>query len=165
MSFEDERGALPPLGFWDPLGLSTDKSYDEFRQYRMAEIKHGRVAQLAVVGMLFQEFVRLPGYENIPNGIRALQSIPTPKLAIFFALIGYMELVLFKQEDDMAPGDVAGDFWKRYDDYDVVEDKLTKELQNGRLAMIAIMGMLAQNLVTGQTPIEQLLAGNISPFN
>lgn len=25
MGFEDEVGALPPTGFWDPIGLSTGK--------------------------------------------------------------------------------------------------------------------------------------------
>ena len=34
------------------------------------------------------------------------------------------------------------------DDFDVMR---TKELQNGRLAMLGIAGMVAQELVTGQT--------------
>jgi Chlorophyll A-B binding protein len=32
-----------------------------------------------------------------------------------------------------------------------------RELKNGRLAMVAVAGMVAQEAVTGQGPIEQLL--------
>ncbi|CAE8642402.1 unnamed protein product [Polarella glacialis] len=43
--------------------------------------------------------------------------------------------------------------------------KLTTELNNGRLAMIATTAMLVQNGLTGQSPIDQLTSGHISPFN
>lgn len=42
MAVEDELGVLPPLGFWDPLGLSEDES--RFERRRAVEIKHGRCA-------------------------------------------------------------------------------------------------------------------------
>jgi hypothetical protein len=37
-----------PTGFFDPLGLSSNIDQETFDQYRTAELKHGRVAQLAV---------------------------------------------------------------------------------------------------------------------
>eukprot|EP00971_Amphidinium_carterae_P180703 3584013-Amphidinium_carterae.1 len=43
-AFESELGAQPPLGFWDPLGLSADGDVDFFKRRREVEIKHGRVA-------------------------------------------------------------------------------------------------------------------------
>ena len=61
MSFKDEVGALPPTGFWDPLGLVADGDKAKFDLYREAELKHGRVAMLAVLGYIVQEFYRLPG--------------------------------------------------------------------------------------------------------
>jgi hypothetical protein len=39
-----------------------------------------------------------------------------------------------------------------------------KELKNGRLAMMAIIGQFVQEKLTGQGPIEQLLVGHASPF-
>jgi hypothetical protein len=39
MSFETELGAQPPLGFWDPLGLSNGASQEKFDNYRFAELK------------------------------------------------------------------------------------------------------------------------------
>jgi hypothetical protein len=47
-AFENELGAQAPLGYWDPLGLSADGDQAKFDQYRAAELKHGRVAQLAL---------------------------------------------------------------------------------------------------------------------
>lgn len=44
--FSDRAGALPPIGYWDPLGLAS--SEEKFDQYRAAELKHGRVSMLAV---------------------------------------------------------------------------------------------------------------------
>ena len=47
-------GAIPPVGLWDPLGLSKDLSDNELRWYRAAEIKHGRVCMLAFTGWWVQ---------------------------------------------------------------------------------------------------------------
>jgi len=41
----------------------------------------------------------------------------------------------------------------------------TKELKNGRLAMLATAGMTYQMYLTGQGVIEQLNSGHIFPFN
>ena len=45
MSFENEIGAQPPLGFWDPLGLLKDADEEKFARLREVETKHGRIAQ------------------------------------------------------------------------------------------------------------------------
>jgi len=41
-----QLGVLPPLGFWDPLGLIKNGPYgtpeDNFAHYRAVEVKHGR---------------------------------------------------------------------------------------------------------------------------
>eukprot|EP00434_Breviolum_minutum_P018425 symbB.v1.2.016257.t2/scaffold1233.1/size237523/19 len=49
-AFENELGVQPPLGFWDPAGLSSDGDAKEFYRRRVVEIKHGRVSMLACTG-------------------------------------------------------------------------------------------------------------------
>eukprot|EP00303_Exanthemachrysis_gayraliae_P014074 CAMPEP_0206030340 /NCGR_PEP_ID=MMETSP1464-20131121/47466_1 /ASSEMBLY_ACC=CAM_ASM_001124 /TAXON_ID=119497 /ORGANISM="Exanthemachrysis gayraliae, Strain RCC1523" /LENGTH=743 /DNA_ID=CAMNT_0053404445 /DNA_START=55 /DNA_END=2286 /DNA_ORIENTATION=- len=65
MAVEDELGVLPPLGFWDPLGLSEDES--RFERRRAVEIKHGRICMAAVVGYLVPEVYKFD-YILVPNG-------------------------------------------------------------------------------------------------
>lgn len=49
-AFENELGAQPPLGFFDPLGLVTNGDQAKFDRLRYVELKHGRISMLAVVG-------------------------------------------------------------------------------------------------------------------
>merc|ERR1712032_671873 len=50
-------GALAPAGFFDPLGFATNADEQTLKKYREAEITHGRVAMLAVIGFLVGEAV------------------------------------------------------------------------------------------------------------
>lgn len=54
MNFENELGAQPPLGFWDPLYWLEDADQDRFDRLRYVEIKHGRICMLAVLGHITQ---------------------------------------------------------------------------------------------------------------
>lgn len=40
---------------WDPVGLSSEADPEDIKKWREAEIKHGRVAMLAAVGILVAE--------------------------------------------------------------------------------------------------------------
>jgi light-harvesting complex II chlorophyll a/b binding protein 6 len=53
---ELEAGVVAPFseGF-DPLGLAKDKDFKTLKKWREAELKHGRVAMLAVLGTAVQE--------------------------------------------------------------------------------------------------------------
>ena len=84
MSYESELGAISPLGYFDPLGLSKDIDQETFDNYRTAELKHGRVAQLAVLGYIVPEIYKFPGdiapgisFASVPNGIAAIEAVPT----------------------------------------------------------------------------------------
>ena len=48
-------GTLDPVPDFDPAGLSADVSLDDIKLWREAEVTHGRVSMLAVVGFLTQE--------------------------------------------------------------------------------------------------------------
>jgi len=59
---------------------------------------------------------------------------------------------LFAQDAERSPGDVASldpNWWKRYDDPEVREFKLNAERNNGRAAMMGIVGMIIHEALTG----------------
>jgi len=59
---------------------------------------------------------------------------------------------LFAQDPERSPGDVASldpNFWKRYDDPEEREFKLNAERNNGRAAMMGIVGMIIHEALTG----------------
>jgi hypothetical protein len=98
MSYENELGTISPTGFFDPLGLSKNIDAETFAQYRTAELKHGRVAQLAVIGYIVPEIYKFPGeiapglkFADIPNGVAAIDTVPTLGWAQIFFLIGAVD--------------------------------------------------------------------------
>lgn len=173
MNFEDATGVTGPLGFWDPAGFTTDGDEAAFNRRRAVEIKHGRIAMLATIGYIVPDLFRLPGYispsnnlkfADIPNGLGALKAVPPLGIVQIILFIAALELFIWPQKPENEPGDIGGSSWVRYSDPDVRKDKLNKELNNGRLAQMAIMGMLVQEGLTGQTPLAQIASGHISPF-
>ena len=56
-SIDDMVGALDPVGLFDPLGFAEKADDNTLKRYREAELTHGRVAMLAVVGFLVGEQV------------------------------------------------------------------------------------------------------------
>lgn len=87
MSFENELGVQPPLGFWDPLYWLENADQERFERLRYVEIKHGRISMLAVLGHIVQENVRLPGmlsisndisFADMPNGLGAIGKVGFP---------------------------------------------------------------------------------------
>ncbi|KAL3774546.1 hypothetical protein ACHAWO_003997 [Cyclotella atomus] len=73
-AFEDELGAQPPLGFFDPFGmLSGDCTQERFDRLRYVEIKHGRIAQLAFLGQI----VTVPE-STFPDPSTTLETPSTP---------------------------------------------------------------------------------------
>ena len=154
-AFENELGAQPPLNFYDPLGLVADGDTAKFNRLRYVEIKHGRIAMLATAGYLTCEAgYRLGGtidiagtpFTDIPNGFAALSAIPSAGLAQIVAFIGFLEIAVMK---DITGGEFPGDFRNDYIDFgwDTFDEetKLRKravELNNGRAAMMGILGLM-----------------------
>eukprot|EP00608_Synchroma_pusillum_P012198 CAMPEP_0198428090 /NCGR_PEP_ID=MMETSP1452-20131203/6331_1 /TAXON_ID=1181717 /ORGANISM="Synchroma pusillum, Strain CCMP3072" /LENGTH=203 /DNA_ID=CAMNT_0044148477 /DNA_START=72 /DNA_END=683 /DNA_ORIENTATION=+ len=160
-AFEDEIGVTRPLGFWDPLGFTAGLTPDNeaYRRRKRVEIKHGRIAMMAVVGYIVPYFVKLPGYisfsqnlkfSDVPAGIDAIGAIPAFGLLQLVVGILALEFWVFPQKEENDDGNTAAglSFWKRYDDPFVRDFKLTAERNNGRLAMIAIMALMVQDMLT-----------------
>lgn len=151
--YQNEPGVIFPTGFFDPLGLSTKASPEQFARWRTVELKHGRISMLAVLGYVVPEFFRWPGaidlhgtmFADIPNGIDAIFALPPVGLAQLFAIIGLVDNDGLWSYDigkpDLAP--------------EVLEKRLTQELQHGRLAMIAILELLHHDIVTDGEPLIQ----------
>jgi hypothetical protein len=156
MAFEDELGAQPPLGFFDPLGLVADGDQEKFDRLRYVELKHGRISMLAVVGYLVQEAgIRLPGaidlsgktFASIPNGFAAFKEIPAGGLVQLLFFIGVLESSVMR--DLTGEAEFVGDFrngaidfgWDSFD----AETQFRKraiELNQGRAAMMGILALM-----------------------
>merc|ERR1719231_126040 len=131
----DEIGVLPPIGRWDPLDI-RGQGPERYRRFVEMEIKHGRMAMAAVVGVLTTySGVRLPGYlsksldlkfEDIPGTmLGSWASVPIWGWGQIVLLIMALESKVWKQDPAKAPGDVVPDGtpWVRYGDasgYDVL---------------------------------------------
>merc|ERR1719343_1000516 len=87
-------GIVAPLGFFDPLGFSTDCEEGKLLFYREVELKHGRVGMLASLGILVAEqFHPLFGGDiDVPAYVQ-FQSTPLQTFwpAVLFA-VGYLEV-------------------------------------------------------------------------
>eukprot|EP00929_Paragymnodinium_shiwhaense_P059788 TRINITY_DN29919_c0_g2_i1.p1 TRINITY_DN29919_c0_g2~~TRINITY_DN29919_c0_g2_i1.p1 ORF type:complete len:328 (-),score=100.22 TRINITY_DN29919_c0_g2_i1:579-1562(-) len=148
-----ELGALQPLGYWDPVGMMKVrsgkdgfewKSEETFQNYRIAELKHGRVAMAAVFGMLTTSAWKFPGFENVPDGLAALEvEKGASGFGIIVLLASYFEIKYPKGDFDV-PGP-----------WGVTDDLKTKEIANGRLAMMAAITLLLTEYGDALKPSEQ----------
>ena len=51
-AFENELGVQAPVGFWDPVGFTSDGDVAAFKRRRSVELKHGRISMMATMGVL-----------------------------------------------------------------------------------------------------------------
>eukprot|EP00339_Tiarina_fusa_P019071 CAMPEP_0117029440 /NCGR_PEP_ID=MMETSP0472-20121206/21320_1 /TAXON_ID=693140 ORGANISM="Tiarina fusus, Strain LIS" /NCGR_SAMPLE_ID=MMETSP0472 /ASSEMBLY_ACC=CAM_ASM_000603 /LENGTH=195 /DNA_ID=CAMNT_0004737211 /DNA_START=10 /DNA_END=597 /DNA_ORIENTATION=- len=155
-AFKNELGAQAPLGYWDPMGICADDNKEQFDRLRYVEVKHGRVAMLAVVGYLTTYAgIRFPGAEDIPAGFAALPATP---LAVWVQMVftwGVMEAFNRDASDihEAAPGsEFPGDFRNGFFDFgwdkQTDEWKMNKraiELNQGRAAQMGILGLMVHD--------------------
>merc|ERR1719342_232690 len=158
-AFENELGVQDPVGFWDPAGFTADGNVENFRRRRQTELKHGRVSMLATMGYITPELTgKLPGFlspstglkfADIPNGLAAISKVPAAGWGQIVAHCAFCEL---SQDQSAGTPAAAGDFgWKLLTSSDpsALKGKLSAEIANGRLAMMAIIGMFFQDGLTG----------------
>jgi len=164
-AFENELGVQAPMGFWDPLGLAKDGDAEAFKRRRATEIKHGRVAMIACMGYIAPEFFRWPGlcspsqkvaFADIPNGLKALSQVPSVGMMQWFLFCGLLEKGVFVQDDSRPAGDFENGGVLGVPNGSTLPQgegrnrKLNAEIANGRLAMMAIIGMFFQDGLTGE---------------
>ena len=169
---ESVVGVQAPAGFYDPLGLVEKDGPEAFVRRRAVERKHGRIAMVAITGVLVHNAqIEFPGYlsksqglkfSDIPNGIYGLSKVPSAGLLQILLFFGLVELAWWPASN--YSGDYGvGFFGAKY----AGEEKLQKrnaEMANGRLAMLGVAGAMLAEGQTGETLSEQLLALNFNPF-
>lgn len=146
-----------------PLDLINNGPYgspeENFKHYRGVEVKHGRIAMAATLGTIVQETTQYQGFlspseglkfSDVPNGLAALDVVPLAGWVQIALLIGAHEVLVKEvQGVDKAPGNFGtGYLGFTLDDQSAAQLRgLNVEIQNGRLAMLGILGMWASEII------------------
>ncbi|CAE8627286.1 unnamed protein product [Polarella glacialis] len=114
---------------------------------------------LATMGYITPEITgKIPGFlspsaglkfADVPNGLAAISKVPA---AGWGQILAYMACCEVSQDQSAGTKAAAGDFnWKLLtsSDPEKLNAKLSAEIANGRLAMMAIIGMFFQDGLTG----------------
>jgi hypothetical protein len=159
-------GALPPVGFFDPAGFAAKASPEELARYREVEIMHGRFAQMAVLGFIIPEKCAYDGSFGddflAPTG-RALEAFNTDPiwLALTLGVLSALELVRLLETEPGTRTDAKIEAlgWRPKTEAEF-ENYQVRELQNGRLAMLAFAGEVVQELVNEKPLLVNLQDSN-----
>jgi Chlorophyll A-B binding protein len=154
-AYSESIGVTEPLGFYDPLNFLKDGDAAKFQRLRYVELKHGRIAMLAVVGYIATACGnRLPGdltlsgvkFADIPAGFASLSAIPKAGILQLLFFIGVLETSFMR---DWVGGESPGDFRNNYIDFgwDTFSDErktreYNVELAQGRAAQMGILGLM-----------------------
>ncbi|KAL3514521.1 hypothetical protein ACH5RR_027238 [Cinchona calisaya] len=177
------------FGF-DPLGLGEDP--ESLRWYVQAELVHSRFAMAGVAGILVTDLLRVTGIRDLPvwfeAGATKFQFASTKTLlTVQLLLMGFVETkryMDFKNPGSQAkegsffgleaaleglePGYPGGPLLNPLglakDIKNAHEWKL-KEIKNGRLAMVAMLGFFVQAYVTHVGPIDNLVEHLSDPWH
>lgn len=176
-------GSMPGDYGFDPLSLGSDPKI--LKWFQQAELVHARTAMTAVAGIIFPAVATKAGVLNVPEWYEAgsvwVQNNPgfpfASLLFIQIVLTGWVEtkrIMDFQnpgtqdnwlgeggQFKPMANGYPGGSFFDPFGLSRGSEAQLRKyqdnEIKNGRLAMVAFLGFVAQHAATGKGPIDNLI--------
>ena len=158
---------------WDPLGFSKlyDRNFDfndnmtypHVQWLRESELKHGRCAMLAIVGIFAQQSFHIDGYPEAPwyEALQKCYDNPQGIVGFGIAQISAFAMVIegkFFPNDawigqmDREPGDLGFDPLKLAKDEATMKSMQLKELKNGRLAMMAFLSMFLGHFNAGSVP-------------
>ncbi|PNW81164.1 hypothetical protein CHLRE_07g344950v5 [Chlamydomonas reinhardtii] len=154
------KGALAGDNGFDPLGLGQDEG--RLKWYAEAEKTNGRWAMMAVAGILGQELLGVtPAWWEA--GAKEYD-IPAQALTpIEFIVMGFLEIKRYQGFKQTGTSGFINSF--PFDPAGMNSPSMaTKEVKNGRLAMVAFIGFCVQALATRTQPIEGLTAHLADPF-
>lgn len=151
--------------FFDPLELADD---DNFAIYREAELKHGRVSMLATLGMTLPDFFKdtlVPEnlylskslelrFQDVPCGLKALSVVPREGWLQILLAVGFIDtFVLVQRNLNAMPADYNVGYFGLVDKARH-ENELEAEIEIGRLAMVAFVIQVVEELVSGKSVAE-----------
>jgi len=165
-------GSTAPFKVFDPLDLATLGSEETLAWFRAAELKHSRVAMLATTGYIVQAAgFHFPGMLSSEVSFASLSTmkpldawaaVPEGGKSQIVVIIGLSEIISECVGTHYTKGGPTPeiifppiDFSKV--DADTLKLKRSRELNNGRLAMIAIISFCAAANIPGSVPV---LAGS-----
>jgi len=162
---------------WDPLGLAAAGSDETIAWFRHAEVKHGRVAMAAFVGWwAVGAGVHFPGdlasgveFGSLPTkGLEAWDAVPgwgKAQMLLFAGLIEFHDELFHSRRGthylrggvpgkNMVPGlyDPMGLSKSRSEE--ALAKGRSREIKNGRLAMIGVAGMYFATTIPGSVPFQ-----------
>lgn len=140
------RDPTPPFGAPPFLPPGMQPSF-----LRESELKHGRLAMVSVVAFPVLEHyssgLGIDAFQQLPDVLQ-LGVVQLMFISEFTSMIRGWRNPLeapFTLNENYQPGDLGFGLWNS-----TMGDSMDKELNNGRLAMIGMLGMMAQELVTHQ---------------
>jgi hypothetical protein len=163
----DMAGSTAPLKVFDPMGLATVGSEETLNWFRAAELKNGRCAMVATTGYLVNAAgLHFPGMLShdiafadlaTMRPIDAWAAVPDAGKAQIFATILIAELVSESKDVHYTKGGPLPTIVFPPVDCSKVDPvtmkrKMDSELNNSRLAMIAIMSFISEANIPGSVP-------------
>jgi len=181
-------GSLPGDVGFDPIGFSNQpfasfnnplyvegNFMSDLEWLREAELAHGRIAQLAVVGFIWpglfgtfpgsDEFGGADAYSEL-NPFKALTTVPESAI---YQIIGgmawfeYQRVIRIKEQGaDRIAGDIGIGYPGGFNPFNInyspeeYAEKQVQEIKHCRLAMIAAFGLICQASNSGTDVISQL---------
>mmetsp|Transcript_44976 Transcript_44976/g.72209 ORF Transcript_44976/g.72209 Transcript_44976/m.72209 type:complete len:184 (+) Transcript_44976:738-1289(+) len=153
-------GTLPGDFGFDPLGLGVDPA--RLKYYQEAELMNARWAMMAVAGISATDVLGIggPWYEAGAGDY----DFPLPALlAIQFPVMGILELKRIRGWLATGKSGINESF--PFDPIGMNSPSMAvKEVKNGRLAMIAFVGIVVQAIVYREGPVSALKDHVIDPF-
>ena len=181
---------VPGKRCWDPAGLASGATQGQVRRWREAELTHGRVCMLAAVGFFAGEaYTEIPAFVNADLHVRGPavthfgqigQGFWEPLIIAIGVCEAYRAALAWEEptgwkisefnslRPDYEPGNVGFDPLglapKYLDTPEKMKAMRTKELNNGRLAMVSVAGFIVQELLDNQQLLEHLNNDDASPI-
>ncbi|KAK9823757.1 hypothetical protein WJX72_005208 [[Myrmecia] bisecta] len=185
-------GSLPGDYGFDPLSLGSDKEL--LRWFQQAELVHCRTAMTAAAGILIPGILTKAGVLNVPAWYDAGKVWINEHPGFPFESLLFVQLLLtgwaeskrwadyknpgsqgdgsflgvtdgFKGQSNGYPGGLFDPFGFSKGSEESLKQYKIKEVKNGRLAMLALLGFAFQYVATGTDPITNLTDHLADPFH